>query len=347
MLKKIIGLFLLFYGGYCGYSCYVAFSSGNPDDKLTGVVSLVMAILFIIIGLLLLKKKKEYNDSYDEDYEYDDEEHGSGSNKAFPKFVMTFLVMIVCLGVALGVTYLDKDMAIFNLGSFVYDNVLVFGIIFLIVGIVSSVLLIKFDTYDTTINTVFLSRTKKNITLFNMFFNYFGAAYAQGPLFYSECDQHLKKPRSIHLIFMLLFRGVITMIGFIAAMEIIVLSFDAVRYEELITTSEYMKSNLGMFIILFGANCDIALYTLRKLLPLTESSQYEVTTYYSDGSITKRNETRTNIVSVLILSALLIGYYIAFFWAPIARNIVRLIETKRFNEYCDEYSDVELIDFYG
>ena len=351
-MKKIISIGLILYGLFSMFTCYVAFTSGKPEDVPQGVFSAVLGVVTLFIGIILLIPKKDKHDysydEYDEDYEEEyEEEYYSEGKKPFPKIIMTILVFVVSVGVAFGVALLDKEHFFIKIGDFVFDYLFVFLAVFAVLGIIFCTKLVKYGSYDTKINSAFLFKTKKNIGIGQFFCNYFGGVYAQGPLIYSEEDCDIKGPRSAYILFTTIFRYVFTLVAFIGTVEVVFLWISSVKtYDDMLNMAVYGKASIGLMLLLFGPSFDIIFYVLSKMFPFFESRSYNVTKYYSDGSTETETRTESNFIAILVLGAIVYVYYVGWFWAPTARNIVRLIETKRFGDYCDQYSNVDIMDYY-
>lgn len=348
MIKKIFGIMFIGYGAFALYGAYASFIQEN--NIVQTAFSGVFGFIFLILGFVLMKKKKEKNEPTDQiesnEENIDEEAPWRANKKPFPKGVMTFLVFIVSIGLAFGLAYLDKDLISYNIGEFVLNNALIFLGIYLIIGFISCHQLSKYDSYDTKINSAFIFKNSSKIKITSTFFNYFGSAYAQGPLIYGEKDQHLLKSRKRYLIFMLIYRYTFTMLGLIGIIRLILEIGILESYDEMLNLSVYSKGALGFFIMILCPSIDIFFYMIRKVLPFFEAKQYKVTTYYTDGSSESETKTKSNIIALFMMGSILFVYYVGWFWGPTSRNIVRLIESKRFNKYCNEYENVDIMDYY-
>ena len=129
--------------------------------------------------------------------------------------------------------------------------------------------------------------------------------------------------------------------------DILAKTYDVIQsYDDMLKMAAYGKASVGLMILLFGPSFNIIFSVLSKLFPFFETRSYKVTTYYIDGSSETRETVETNVIAILVLGAIIYVYYVGWFWVPTARNIVRLIETKRFGDCCDEYSNVDIMDYY-
>ena len=89
------------------------------------------------------------------------------------------------------------------------------------------------------------------------------------------------------------------------------------------------------------------LYIFIKILPTRKVDEYEITTYYSDGTVTKEKELRTNIIAVLFMGALTFLYTCGFFWYFCPRQLGRIKETLNFVKFGNEqYSQVTIFEYY-
>ena len=348
MVKKIIALIVLVYGIFSGYVAYVALTSGVEENMPQGVFSAFAAVVSVIVGLILLgtskKKKNNSHDDYDEDYEESSSSYGA---KPFPKSLMTFLVFIISFGIGIAVALIDKDNFFFKIGEFVCNYAIIFLAIMLVIGIISCTQLVKYGSYDTAIHSAFFLKSGKKLGIGHIFSRFFGSVYAQGPLIFSEKDCDIVKSRTIHCLFMTVYRYVLALVGLVGVVEFCIVGFSNFKsYDDIAYIATFAKPVIGFFILILGAGFDIILYVLRKLFPLAEYQEYKITEYYSDGTTSSSTKIESNILAMLIFGAIIYVYYVGWFWAPTARNIVRLIETKRFSQYCDQYYDVTIYDYY-
>ena len=271
----------------------------------------------------------------------------SSSHRAFPKFLVTLALFLLSAGAIVLFAYLPSEDTVLwwfrTLGEFIcrYDTVLI-GIL-LVVNLVEFIDLVVFAKRDEVINKTFEMATRKNISFFALFKHYFLGMYCRGPLIYATQERSSSLPR-------MLITFITNTIKFVFWFVLMVTAAGTILKPAVydFSMAEGVDYNFTMLVLLLFLNCNIFLFALYRILPLHEGRSYKVTEYYSDGSSQSYTSHTSNFVAILILSAILYGFYTSYFIFPYSSKIVRCIETLRFNKYVDESRYNECIrDFYS
>ena len=267
--------------------------------------------------------------------------------RPFPKILVTLALLAITAAVVYFVAVkpsTETVMATFKgFGEFIckYDKLLI-GIL-IVVNLVELIDILIFAKRDECINAHYEVNVSKSFSLGQFFRQYFAGSHSRAPLIYATEEQPSALPRiiicaatgAIKFVFWLaLFVGAAAML---AKPEIHEFSI-----------GEGADYSFTMFVLFFFLNVHVLVYALYRILPLHESRTYETVTYYSDGSSVRGTETRTNIIAMLVLTAMIYMFYSAYYIFPLTRKTSRVVETIRFYKLLDSSRDYCCIrDFYG
>ena len=265
--------------------------------------------------------------------------------KPFPSILITLALLVIVALIAYFACYLpsveDAVASYEKFGKFICDADIVLIVIIVVANVVEFVSFVKYGKRDEAINREYEYLNNK-FTLFTFFKHYFAPIFVKGPYLYATEERDSAKPR----IIVNLVVSAIKFVYWIALFMVVVCSVLKPEYNEamLAGNPDYAFTIWILYLLI---NCNVFIFAIYRLLPAYESQEYEVVTYYSDGSRTTGRETRTNVLAILILSVIIYLYYSALYLTAFSNKLNRTIETTRFTKFIDDNREyVCMKDFY-
>ena len=329
----------------------------DMDPTMTGYIYLGIGAIVAIISIFILIKNrtkkeprsfsKETNDSTDKNTNF------KLKNKPAPYKLWAFIALILSFGSAIGISIaFPNPKTLFDIiGDLAWNGAIALAIIFLAFAIYSIKQINYYASSDSNLSLAFHAATKKKVTLFSTmkfgFKNYFPGIYGDGPLVYTNNENRVAKKRIVYYTISMIIKFVFPYIALLALTGYCISFFTSggSMYTEFQIQDFYRA--IGLFLLIFGPSIDVLLYIIRRILPTYKVDEYEITTYYKSGKVTKEKEFRSNIIAVLFMGALTFVYTCGFFWYFCPRQLGRIVETKRFLSYGNTQSDeITIFDYY-
>ena len=271
----------------------------------------------------------------------------SSRTRAFPSILVAILLLLVTAGLAYLLAVLPGEEGFLEwfkaFGQFICDYDIALIVILVGINVVELADILIFAKRDECINLHFESAHTENPGMLTFFKHYFSGITCRGPLIFAVEEQRSAIPRMIITLLSSVIKFIIWLFCAIATVGIIL--YPTVYDFSIGEGADY---NFTIWVLLLFLNCAVPVYALYRIMPLHESREYTVVTYYTDGSSSTSRETSSNIIAILILTAIIYLFYTGYYIIQLSYKICRTIETLRFGKYIDgAYSDVSILDFYG
>ncbi len=276
----------------------------------------------------------------------------SGKTATFKRPIPVALIYILWFVAILGGCLLisrsvDKQDTIAFLNSyqqFFVDNLVIFVILFVIIGIVNAVIYKRYELLDEKINSVF-NVGNNSLTIVNMFFIFFSATSTKGPLAYYYDDFDIVNKRRAFTLANIIIKFVCGTAIMVPMFVGTYVGFLGEGTGEIIFSGEGV---IALFALLCLPHLDVLFYTLLRMMPLHQVTGYTTTiTKYSDGTTSSETKTNTNLIAILFLAFVMFICSSFFYILPVANRISRLVETRRLQKYLDEErSAISIEDYY-
>ena len=233
--------------------------------------------------------------------------------KPFPKIAITLLLTaIVAVGLyfAAQIPAEQSGKLFVSLGEFVckYDVALITAIV--AINIIELVDYFVFAKRDEVINANF-ELMQNHIGMLSFFKQYFAPLFTHGPyIFATEERKSALLRKAVNLIVGLL--------------------------------------KFAIWLVLSALiNCNVFVYALYRVLPFYDVTTYEIVSHYTDGSTKTTKEHQSNIVALILISAVVYLISTVFYPSALANKIVRNIETNKFCRFVDnsDYNE-SILSFY-
>lgn len=265
--------------------------------------------------------------------------------KAFPKTLITIVLLLVT---ALIVYYhcmqhSTEDLVRWfeSLGAFIcrYDNLLI-GII-LGVNVIELIDYIACEKRDEVINASY-ELMKGHTGLFTMFKQYFATMFCKGPYIFATEESG----SSVVRMLIGLLSGVVKYVYWLVVLLVSAgMTVNPDFYTAVLESDPDYAFTL--FVLYACINCNVFVYALYRILPFYSTREYDLITYYSDGSSTRQRKVDSNFIALLFLSAIMYAYCSAYYILPFSGKLNRCIETLRFKGYLNQSSGNRCImDYY-
>lgn len=345
------------------------------DPTTTGYVYVAIGVILTIICIIVLiknKKEKKHHHSYEEhnygntnnnfsqnrSNNYSNGYHNQSSRnnlvrKPVPYKLWAVITLILVYGSSIGICFLVKDPgSLFTtIGGFVSKYIIVFAIIFIVFAFYSSKQLFYYSTADNIISFKYHVATNYKVSMISTmiygFKNFFPGVFGNGPLVYTNQENEVAKKRVIHYVISMIMKFVFPYIAMLGLTGYTFEWFTSGGQSIIKFTPEDLSAGLSLLLLILGPSLDILFYIFIKILPTRKVDEYEITTYYRDGTVTKEKELRTNIIAVLFMGALTFLYTCGFFWYFCPRQLGRIKETLNFVKFGNEqYSQVTIFEYY-
>ena len=265
--------------------------------------------------------------------------------RAFPKFLITLSLFALTAYILYTLCWQTDTAVLIGLyeqfGAFIckYDMVLI-GII-LAVNLVELIDMVACGKRDETINVNY-EYMQGHMSLFTMFKHFFAPMFCKGPYIFATEES---KSSLIRMVIGFV-SGAVKYVYWLAillvgcAMTLNMEFYDAVLYGN----PDYWYTAMILYLCI---NCNIFLFALISMLPMYQTREYTLVTYYSDGSSTSSRQTSSNFIAIVILSAIIYFCYSAYYIFPLSSKLNRCVETLRFKGFVNSSrSNVCILDYY-
>ncbi len=264
--------------------------------------------------------------------------------KPFPKIAITLLLTaIVAVGLyfAAQIPAEQSGKLFVSLGEFVckYDVALITAIV--AINIIELVDYFVFAKRDEVINAN-LELMQNHIGMLSFFKQYFAPLFTHGPyIFATEERKSALLRKAVNLIV-----GLLKFAIWLVVAAVIVVRALNPQFADIVAkaNADYMYTILVLSALI---NCNVFVYALYRVLPFYDVTTYEIVSHYTDGSTKTTKEHQSNIVALILISAVVYLISTVFYPSVLANKIVRNIETNKFCRFVDnsDYNE-SILSFY-